>query len=148
MKKFLLFVSLLSLIACTPQARLSRILKNHPELVRTDTISSIDTTTKPGVRIDTVLWMMPYPVPGKRDTFLLKKDSLVVRFIRIQDTANHREGFQVTAQGPPVTTINKKESTSQTATLQESLWHKIRRWLVMAGLILWTGFLVKKTFFS
>ncbi len=148
MKRILFFISLLSLIACSPQARLSRILKNHPELVKTDTTSSIDTTSKPGVRIDTVLWMMPYPVPGKRDTFLLKKDSLVVRFIRIQDTASHREGFQVTAQGPPVTTISKKVSTSQTAALTETLRHKLLRWLVIVGLILWTGFLVKKTFFS
>jgi len=56
--KILLFIlgaaiALLFICNCTPQKRLNRLVKNHPELVKTDTVYSSRTFTVPGRSIDT-----------------------------------------------------------------------------------------------
>lgn len=54
MKNFCLILFLIWLLAsCSPQKRLNRLIANHPELAKTDTIYSTKTFTVPGYKIDT-----------------------------------------------------------------------------------------------
>lgn len=52
-KYFLLILCFAFLVACSPQKRLNRLIKNHPELAETDTVYSTKTFTVPGLNIDT-----------------------------------------------------------------------------------------------
>jgi hypothetical protein len=42
--KYIILILAIFTIACSPQTRLDRLLKHHPELIKTDSISKIDTT--------------------------------------------------------------------------------------------------------
>lgn len=53
MKKLLLLSTLIILFSCSPQKRLSILLKYHPELIQTDTVFKSDTTVVNGVIYDT-----------------------------------------------------------------------------------------------
>ena len=46
-------VAFLFLASCSPQKRLNRLIKNNPELAKTDTIYSTKTFTVPGYKLDT-----------------------------------------------------------------------------------------------
>lgn len=66
-------------ISCTPQRRLERLLKKHPELTNVDTVVIRDTIriTIPKVRIDTVV-----NIEELWDTVYLEKDQLTVKVWR------------------------------------------------------------------
>jgi len=74
-----LFILLLMFISCTPQRRLERLLKKHPELTNVDTVVIRDTIriTIPKVRIDTVV-----NIEELWDTVYLEKDQLTVKVWR------------------------------------------------------------------
>jgi hypothetical protein len=74
-----LFILLLMFISCTPQRRLERLLKKHPELTNVDTVVIRDTIriTVPKVRIDTVV-----NIEELWDTVYLEKDQLTVKVWR------------------------------------------------------------------
>ena len=71
--KYLLIILLLA--SCTPQKRLAKLVKKHPELVRVDTITVVDTFTvvTPRTRIDTF-----YSIKQLIDTVVLQKENLKV----------------------------------------------------------------------
>ena len=81
MKKsaILLFVAFLS--ACSPQARLSRLISRHPELTFIDTLLIRDTLSIPSVQSDTLLC-----IDSIRDTVFLEKDRLEVFVMKHHDT--------------------------------------------------------------
>lgn len=79
----LIIISLVLLSSCTPQKRLARLIKNNPELVRTDTITIIDTITTRTVTTDTIIrWSQL----NRTDTITLLKERLTVRLIKHSDT--------------------------------------------------------------
>jgi hypothetical protein len=67
--------------SCSPEKRLNRLVTAHPELVKTDTIKISDTVITAGTEIDTAI-----PVPLLKDTVIVEKDKLRLRFIEIHDT--------------------------------------------------------------
>jgi hypothetical protein len=74
-----LFILLLLLSSCTPQRRLERLLKKHPELTNVDSVVIRDTIRiiVPKVRIDTVV-----NIEELWDTIYLEKDQLAVKVWR------------------------------------------------------------------
>ena len=64
------------LVACSPERRLQRLLQDHPELSRTDTITVLDTVFVPG---DT-LWKSVL----LRDTVTIETERQVVKVQRIR----------------------------------------------------------------
>lgn len=71
MKKILfLLLALALLCSCSPQKRLQRLVKNHPELITTDTIR--DTTIVPGWQYDTIVKV------GEKDTVIITKNGTTV----------------------------------------------------------------------
>lgn len=73
-------VILLLLASCTPQKRLDRLIRRHPELVRVDSVKIVDTVITRDVSIDTMRVM------NTHDTFIVNRDRLTVQVIRHQDS--------------------------------------------------------------
>lgn len=73
-------VLILFLASCTPQKRLDRLIRRHPELVRVDSVKIVDTVITRDVSIDTMRVM------NTHDTFIVNRDRLTVQVIRHQDS--------------------------------------------------------------
>lgn len=73
-------VIILLLASCTPQKRLDRLIRRHPELVRVDSVKIVDTVITQEVSVDTMRVMNTY------DTFIVSRDRLTVQVIRHQDS--------------------------------------------------------------
>lgn len=71
----LLAFFLFSISGCSPQFRLQRLIKHHPELITKDTITVIDTIFIPGVKADTIVKNQP------GDTITITKDKLVAKLL-------------------------------------------------------------------
>lgn len=80
MNKLLLFLALLLLCACTPQQRLARMQKRHPEIFRTDTLWHSDNIITKGFEKDTVMKAL------QPDTVYLKNNRLEVRYFYNHDS--------------------------------------------------------------
>lgn len=63
------------IISCTPQKRLNRLIKHHPELIQNDTILKMDTTVVNGVQHDTV-----FTTTITRDTIVIKDKQLTIKY--------------------------------------------------------------------
>ena len=81
MKPTLSLLIFLFFSSCSPQYRLNRLLALHPELKTPDTIFIRDSLIVPQVQVDTMLDFKTI-----RDTIIIKKDRLQVKFIKIHDT--------------------------------------------------------------
>jgi len=77
----LLVILTILLISCSPQKRLSRLIKHHPELKVIDTLYIRDTIPIPRIQADTLLH-----IDSLFDTVTFKKDRLKVSVLRLQDT--------------------------------------------------------------
>lgn len=69
------------LAACSPQKRLDRLIKKHPELVQKDTVFIKDTIYTQEIKTDTVFFSFK-----KVDTFYLEKEKLKIQIIKQYDT--------------------------------------------------------------
>ncbi len=70
-----------TLVSCTPQQRLERLVNRHPELRTPDTIGFTDTVITPLARLDTALPLVDLSAP-----VTLRHDRLELSMIRIRDT--------------------------------------------------------------
>lgn len=75
-----LAVFVLLLAACSPERRLTRLLDRNPHLLRSDTLTLVDTITVPQVRVDTVALLKP------SDTLVLERERLKVQIVRRVDS--------------------------------------------------------------
>ena len=103
-------ILILFLASCTPQKRLDRLIRKHPELVRVDSVKIVDTVITRSVSIDTMQVMNTY------DTFIVNRDRLTVQVIRHQDSiyvyGNCAGDTVVLERKVPVRIIEVKESTT------------------------------------
>ena len=58
--KLLPYIIAISLLSCSPQKRLNRLVKKHPDLLSNDTIRVIDTLVIPTIQIDTTTIFIPH----------------------------------------------------------------------------------------
>lgn len=72
------------LIGCTPEGKLRRLLKKHPELVKIDTVKVIDTTIVKGVRKDSIISIQR--LISSFDTTIIQKERLTVKMIYKNDS--------------------------------------------------------------
>src|SRR5271157_90550 len=78
----LAFLAIILLIAgCTPESRLKKLLKHHPELKAPDTILVQDTLFIPGIKADTT-----FNLTQLRDTVWLDAGRLAVSMIAKNET--------------------------------------------------------------
>jgi hypothetical protein len=111
--KVLLLLSLL-LCACTPQQRISRILRNHPDLMRHDTMIVKDTIRLPGFVVDSSF----YFVTG--DTVTIEKERVKVRLLYLHDT------LKVSIKERPDTIYTEKKVIVNRVTIVQKPWYKDR----------------------
>ena len=71
----LIFGSVFILLSCSPQKRLSRLLKHHPELLQKDTVIFRDTLIIPATKYDTVF-------NTNFDTIIIDKGRFNIEIIR------------------------------------------------------------------
>ena len=67
--------------ACSPQKRLARLIKHHPELTVADTLKLRDTVISPLVTSDTM-----FNLQQMTDTMFIEKERLSVKLFRQRDT--------------------------------------------------------------
>ena len=77
---------LLLLLSCSPQARLNRLVRKYPELVRTDTVWRKDTVVFYGTKTDTIIKIW------QKDTVIIKKDQLTLKYYMRNDSTIYLEG--------------------------------------------------------
>lgn len=74
MKILITALLLVLLTACSPSARLARLIKNHPELAKVDTIFKSDTIVIPPAKADTVIYYK------QTDTVIVKDNGVTVKY--------------------------------------------------------------------
>ena len=76
MKHLLIILTALTMIACSPKTRFTRLVEKHPELITTDSITIHDTVrvVVPEVKVDTVV-----KVNDLLDTIYIEKEQLKVK---------------------------------------------------------------------
>lgn len=82
----LLMIAFMCCVSCSPQSRLARLVKKHPELVKTDTVWKKDTVIVFGTKFDTVIKIF------QRDTVIIKKDQLTLKYFMRNDSTIYLEG--------------------------------------------------------
>lgn len=75
MKRILFLLILVNIFSCSPEKRLGRLVKNHPELISRDTIFRVDTTIVNGVQHDTI-----FKNTITRDTLVIKDHQLTIKY--------------------------------------------------------------------
>lgn len=76
-----LFITVVLLASCSPQRRLYTLLKNHPELARTDSVMIRDTVITSSVKVDTVLNLKTVT-----DTLVIEKGKFKVKILVKRDS--------------------------------------------------------------
>jgi hypothetical protein len=66
---------------CSPQRKMQRLVKKHPELMRVDTVRILDTVRIPSVRVDT-MWSVREFHELLHDTIVLTNERLRVEIWR------------------------------------------------------------------
>ncbi len=76
MKNLIILLTALTMIACSPKDRFTRLIEKHPELITTDSITIHDTVrvVVPEVKVDTVV-----KVNDLLDTIYIEKEQLKVK---------------------------------------------------------------------
>lgn len=84
-RKYFIFFTLclLFFVSCSPAYRFNRLVKKHPELITTDTITQIDTMRLeiPKTQVDTV-----FLTNQLRDTIIIEKERLKVKMYTVHDS--------------------------------------------------------------
>jgi len=76
--RYFFLLMLITLLSCSPQKKLQRLIKKHPELAQTDTINVIDTVTYETIKKDTVFSKETF-YDRLRDTIIINNDRLTIR---------------------------------------------------------------------
>ncbi len=82
--KYIAIILILLSFGCTPEGKLRRLLKKHPQLVKVDTVRVIDTTIVKGVRKDSIISIQR--LISSFDTTIIQKERLIVKMIYKNDS--------------------------------------------------------------
>lgn len=75
-----------SIMGCGPKARLNRLLKNHPELIKKDTVLVTDTVKIPALAFDTAMSKDLFLKNIFYDTVTITKDRVITKIYTHRDT--------------------------------------------------------------
>lgn len=83
---FRILIVVVTLTSCTPQDRLNRLIRKHPELVKRDTVWTKDTVVVNGTSADTSFYFY------QKDTVVIKKDQLTLKYFFNKDSTIYISG--------------------------------------------------------
>jgi hypothetical protein len=83
-----IFSCLILLEGCflSPTERIARILKNHPDLVKSDTMHVTDTIITEGIKKDSSFYFY------QKDTIVVQKDNLIMKYFFNRDSTIYLSG--------------------------------------------------------
>ena len=124
MRSLLIFLLLISVYACSPQKRLNRLERKHPELFRVDTLWKYDTIKIESTMFDTVLL-----AGATQDTIIIRDSLMTIRYFN--------DGKHVYIQGETKTIENiiKYPVSVKAAVIREEI-KVIPWWVYLIGGIL------------
>lgn len=107
------------LSSCNPQKRLSRIIKNNPELLQKDTIRDTTLVVIPEVHTDTIL-----SLDSIRDTVTITKDRLKIR------TVYKDNNIYISGECETDTVEVIKEIPVEKIVIKEPTWFDNNKWWI------------------
>lgn len=129
--KYSIILFLVIFISCSPEKRIARILKNHPNLIKSDTVYKTDTIIKKLRSIDTSFIANPI------DTITIIKDRLKLRIIRNYDKITvHDTVF-------PDTTLHKYAQVVNSVSVKQAqgFWQNVKQLIFAIGILAFFFFL-------
>lgn len=126
------FLLVLCLIGCSPQQRLNKLIRNHPELAKRDTLALIDTVYVEAVRVDSVFHVDRF---FTSDTLVIQKDKVRVQIHTIRDS------IYIRGECLPDTIIREIVVPYDKFDVETANWIQ-RNWLLIALLALMCGIIV------
>lgn len=81
-----LLIACISLFGCSPEKRIARILKHHPELIKTDTVWKVDTIITGSVQKDSSFYFY------QKDTIFINNGKLQVKYFFNRDSTVYLSG--------------------------------------------------------
>lgn len=142
MTRYIVFVLCLMVLACSPEKRLQKLLKKHPELLnKVDTVTVVrkDTITIDRIVTDTAFH-------SSVDSFIIVKDKLRIVYRKIRDSIYIKGEYL----GDTIVRIDTVRIEVKIAEVREpTLWEEVKGWLwlvilIIVGLTVWK--LKKKIF--
>ncbi len=128
MSKYIIFVLCIMILACSPQKKLRRLIKKHPELKN-------EVVTVEVVRHDTVI-VAPITADSvfsaDLDTVYIEKDNLRIRYIRVRDSI-YLEGKYLGDTIPRIDTVVVEVPI--VVSREPTIWEEVRGWLWLMILI-------------
>lgn len=122
----LIALSLVLLNACSPQARLSNLLKNHPELAKRDTITRVDTIVIAPASADTLIYYK------QTDTVIVKENGVTVKyFYNTRDSTVYIHGERDTIRIIREVPVQVNTFEVKPLTWYERAWIKIKDFLTV-----------------
>jgi len=121
----------LLLIACSPQQKLNRLIKKHPELLNQDTLSLIvhDTIYIESVRYDTTTQLYYHD-----STIVVNNEKVYLKYF--YDTLTREIFHEVTCYGDTVYYTKEVPVIVDKVVVEELTWWEKYSTLIVAGLIL------------
>lgn len=114
------------LIGCSPEMRMDRLIKKHPHLLATDTVTVTDSILIRGTQGDTV-FKLSY------DTMVFVKDNMTVNHFYNHET----DSVYIWAKCHDTVHHFTKDIVTKTVTVDSNPWAwKKRHWFFLIGLIL------------
>ena len=115
---------------CSPQSRLSNLLKRHPELFKRDTVFISDTTIIPPASTDTVIYYK------QTDTVIVKENGVTVKyFYNIKDSTVYLKGERDTITIIQQVPVSVNSVSVEPETILEKAWRTIKDFLIIALLL-------------
>lgn len=128
MTRYIVFVLCLMVLACSPEKRLQKLLKKHPELLnKVDTVTVVrtDTITIDGIAADTMFH-------ASVDSIIIIKDKLRIVYRKIRDSIYIKGEYL----GDTIVRIDTVRIEVKIAEVRKpTLWEEVRGWLWLVILI-------------
>lgn len=120
------FIFCLFLTACSPQARLNHLIKNHPELAKRDTITRVDTIVILPGAADTVIHYK------QTDTVIVKENGVTVKyFYNTRDSTVYIHGQRDTIRIIREIPVQVNTFEAKPLAWYEKLWLKVKDGLIL-----------------
>jgi hypothetical protein len=117
-------ILILLISGCSPQKRLNRLERKHPELFRVDTIFKVDTFKFEGVKLDTI-----FKHEITTDTITIIKDNVILRYF------NDGKTVYLAGETKTIEKIIKYPIQVKAAVIRETVT-KIPFWIYILGSIM------------